>query len=278
MKLISLHSKPIQVARVVALCGAALALPVASYADTRFTISTSVGSFLAAGSPNNPVGTNLTTLNFGSAGTFALAPASSTKGASDSVLMFSTASAVSQFNSLYGVGHWTITGVTLSLASNFGVQGQQPNNGIFNTINAGSFGIDWLADNSWVAGSGGGMGGTGYPNNNSVSYAYIPTLLSFGYDSLGTFTYTPPGNNVYLSYNLPLDGNLVSGAAAGGDVSFLLYAADNQVSYLFNSSNFASNHPELTLNVAPVPEPGTLALLTAAFGGLWITRRQKKYS
>ena len=278
MKLKFMKSKPGQSIRVLAFCGAVLTLPLASYADSSYTISTSVGSFLAAGSPSNPVGTNLTTLNFGSAGTFAIAPASSAKGASDSVLMFSTASAVSQFNTLYGAGNWTITGVTLSLASNFGAQGQQPNNGIFNTINAGSFGIDWLADNSWVAGSGGGMGGTGYPNNNSVSYAYIPTLLSFGYDSLGTFTYTPPGNNIYLSYNLPLDGNLVSGAAAGGDVSLLFYAADNQVSYLFNSSNFASNHPELTLDVAPVPEPGTLALLTTALGGLWIARRQKKIS
>ena len=54
--------------------------------------------------------------------------------------MFNTASAVSQFNSLYGVGNWAITGVTLSpLASNFSVQGQQPGNGIFNTINAEQF-------------------------------------------------------------------------------------------------------------------------------------------
>ena len=67
------------------------------------------------------------------------------------------------------------------------------------------------------------------------SFNSIPSLLSAGYDSLGTYTYTPPGNNVYANYSLSLDANLVSDAAAGGAVSLYFYAADNQVSYLFNS-------------------------------------------
>jgi hypothetical protein len=80
---------------------------------------------------------------------------------------------------------------------------------------------------------------------------------------------------VYASYSLPLDANLVSDAAAGGDVSLYFYAADNQVSYLFNSRSYSSGHPELTITAAPIPEPATAALLAAALGGFLVSRRQK---
>ncbi len=219
-------------------------------------------------------------MNYGAAGTLAIAPAASAKGAFDSVIMFSTASAVSQFNSTYGVGDWTITGVTLSLASNFGIQGEQPSSTLFNTINTGSFGIDWLSNNSWVEGTGGGTGTSGYPNNSLVTFDSIPALVSGTVDSLGNYTYTPPGNNNdgYLNYTLPLDANLVSGAAGGGDVSLYFYAADNQVSYLFNSRNYSTGHPELTLTVEPTPEPASTGLLAASLGGflLWRWRTAKK--
>ena len=251
---------------IAATCGIILAFPFAGKADTSFTINTTIAdAFLSGASP---------ALNFGSAGTLAIAPASSAKGEFDSVILFNTAGAVSQFNTTYGAGNWTITGLTLSLASNFGTQGAQPNNAIFNTINAGSLGIDWLANDSWVEGTGGGNGAPGYPNNNSVSFNSISNLLSPGYDSLGTYTYTPPGNNVYANYSLSLDANLVSNAAAGGAVSLYFYAADNQVSYLFNSREFASNHPELTVTAAPVPEPATAALLAVSLGGFLFSRRQ----
>ena len=262
---------------MIGICSVILATPVQLLADTSFTINTTTAdAFLAAGSPGNPVGTNLTSLNFGSAGTLAIAPAGSAKGEFDSVIQFNTAAAVSQFNATYGAGNWQITGFKLSLSSNFGTQGAQPPNTIFNSINAGMFGIDWLANNSWVEGTGGGMGGPGYPGNSSVSFNSIPSLLSAGYDSLGTFQYTPPGNNVYANYQLPLDGNLVSGAAAGGDLSLYFFAADNQVSYLFNSKEFGSGHPELTISAAAVPEPATLTLATSALACLLISRRLKQ--
>ncbi len=253
---------------IAAICGIFLASPFAGKADTSYTINNPIADAFLSGA--NP------TLNFGGAGTLAIAPASSANGEFDSVIMFSLAGAVSQFNATYGAGNWQITGVTLSLASNFGTQGAQPNNNLFGTINAGSFGIDWLADDSWTEGTGGGSGTPGYPGNSAVSFDSISTLFSDGYDSLGTYTYTPPGNNVYANYSLPLDSNLVSDAQAGGDVSLYFYAADNQVSYLFNSRSYASNHPELTITATLIPEPATAALLAASLGSFLVSRPQRR--
>jgi hypothetical protein len=238
-------------------------------AQNSYTINTTTtDAFLASGSPGNPHGANLTSLNFGGAGTLAIAPAASPDGEFDSIIKFNSAAAVNQFNTTYGAGNWTITGLTLSLASNFGVQGAAPNNNIFNTINAGSFGINWLSYNGWTEGAGSGNGEAGYPGNGEVSFNSISTLLSGTVDSLGTYTYTPPGNNIYLTYNLPLDSGLVTDAAGGGDISLYFYAADNQVSYLFNSRSYAQNHPELTLTVAFVPEPSALAMAACGLVGL----------
>ncbi len=265
MKMTLAKTKPISIVRAATICGAILTLPAASHAQATYTINDSTAAaFMASGSAGNPDGSDLQNDNYGNAGTLAIAPASSTKGAFDSVILFNTAAAVTQFNSTYGAGDWTITGAQLSLASNFGAQGAQPNNLIFNTINAGSFGIDWIADTTWTVGNGGGSGTPGYPANNNVDYAYIPTLLSYGYDSLGDFSYTPPGNNVYLTYTMPTDAGLDT-AAADGAVSLYFYAADNNVSYLFNSQVFSANHPELILTATPTPEPGTLALLGGGF-------------
>lgn len=258
-------------------CSAALGLTSLCHGSTSFLINnTTADSFLATGSPSNPAGTDLTSLNFGGAGTLAVAGSATTKGEFDSVIMFNTAAAISQFDSTYGAGNWHITGATLSLASNFGTQGAQPNNNIFNTINTGSFGIDWLGNDSWVEGTGGGTGSPGFPGTTAVSYNSISDLHSSGSTTLGTFTYTPPGNNVYSDYNLSLASQFVSDTSGGGNVSLYLYAADSQVSFLFNSRSFASGRPELTLTADAVPEPSAFALTGLAFGGLVAFRLRKR--
>lgn len=186
------------------------------------------------------------------------------------MIKFNTASAISQFNTTYGAGNWTITGLMLSLASNTGTSGAIPGNNIFNTVSGGNFGIDWLSLDTWVEGS----GTPPSPSATGVNFNSISTLLA-GSDALGTFTYTPPGNNVYANYVLPFDPSLVSDVAAGGDVSLYFFAADNQISYLFNSRTFSSGRPELTITVASIPEPATSSLLALALGaGWWLCGRQ----
>jgi hypothetical protein len=262
-----------RLAGMITLCGAILSTATSLCASSIFTISnTTADAFLASGPTGGP---NLSGLNFGNAGTLAVAPAGSPKGEFDSVIKFNTAAAVSQFNATYGIGNWQITGFTLSLASSFGTQGAQPGNTNFNTINGGSFGIDWLGNDSWAEGTG---GGNGAPAGASISFNSLSTLFSAGSASLGSFTYTPPGNGIYENYLLPLNSSLVSDAAAGGDVSLYFFAADNQVSYLFNSREFTgtpSGHPELALTATAIPEPTIDSLAASALTGLLISRRLK---
>src|ERR1700722_5336980 len=143
-------------------------------ATTYLINNTTADAFIATGSPSNPGGTNMTGLNFGGGGTLAISSASSPNGAFDSLLKFNLGGAVSQFNSTYGAGNWQITGMTLSLASNFGTQGAHPNNGIFNNINTGMLGVDWLGYDGWTEGTGGGRGPPGYSNKSKCSYNCLP--------------------------------------------------------------------------------------------------------
>jgi hypothetical protein len=270
MKLKSLKSKSNLLAMAALTGGVLIASPFGGMADTYVITNTTADAFLASGSAGNPAGANLTANNYGGAGTLAIAPASSLKGEFDSIIKFNTTGAVSQFNTTYGAGNWIITGLMLSLASNTGTSGAIPGNNIFNAVSGGNFGIYCLSVNTWVEGS----GTPSAPSATGVNFNSISMLLA-GSDSLGTFTYTPPGNNVYANYLLPSDPSLVSDAVAGGDVSLYLSAADNQISYLFNSRTFSSGRPALTLTIAQTPEPATVSLLAAALGGILFLRRRK---
>jgi len=216
-------------------------------AQVIYSTTSFADAFLATGSP----GTNLTGSNFGAAGILAIAPATSVKGEFQSVLQFDLSGATNLFNSTYGTNNWIIGGISLQLTSNYGAAGEKPDNSLFPTINGGQFVIEWLSNNDWLEGT----GMPKQPTTDGVTYNSLPDLLSGAHEILCTNSYSPPGNNVPVIYPLPLNTNLVAEVAAGGDVTFLLYAADDHIAYLFNSCNFGGNNEPLmhvTANAAPL--------------------------
>lgn len=226
-----------------------LSVPGLVHGQVTYTGTTLADAFLATGSSNNPVGTDLTDLNFGAAGTLVVAPAVCVKGEFQSILKFDLSAATSLFNTSYGTNLWTISAISLELTSNYGVAGVQPNNGIFPVITGGDFVIEWLSNDDWVEGT----GTPNLPTMDGVTYDSLPDLLSDPTAILCTNTYTPPGNNVPVSYNLPLNPDLVANVASGGDVTLLFYAADNQIAYLFNSYNYGrGNQPLILVTAVPV--------------------------
>jgi hypothetical protein len=241
--------------RAIALLCALLASELITRAQVTYIGSDYADAFLATGSSNNPEGSDLTNLNFGAAGTLVVAPSTSAKGEFQSVLKFSLSNAMSLFNTNFGAGNWIITNISLVLTSNYGTNGVQPNNAIFPAISNGAFVVEWLSDDDWVEGT----GTPNLPTTDGVTYDSLPALLSGPTAILSTNTYVPPGDNVPVTYTIPLNTNLVADVAAGGDVSFLLYAADNQIGYLFNSCNYGrGNEPLIDVTACLYVAPPTI--------------------
>jgi hypothetical protein len=231
-------------------------------------------AFLTGGSADPGAGSP--TNNYGAAGALQVSAAGSTKGGIQSLLKFDLASAKTSFDAIFGAGNWLVDSITLQLGTNFGTQGAQPNNPIFNSINAGLFKIDWLANDGWLEGT----GTPALPTTDGVTFSSLASLLSASDKTLGTFTHAPVGNTnpptvPAATYSLSLDGTFLADIAAGNNVSFRTYAGDAGVSYLFNSRSFgtAANRPTLIVS-ASVPEPCTSALLTGA-AALWLARRRR---
>lgn len=226
-------------------------------AQVTYTGMTTADAFLPTGSAANPAGTDLTGKNFGAAGTLVIAPPTSAKGEFQSVLKFNFADAVALFNSTYGANGWTITDISLELTSNYGTGGVQPNNGIFDVINGGKFVVEWLSENDWVEGT----GTPSLPTTDGVTYDSLPTLLAAAHEIVSTNIYFPPGDDVHTNYPLSLNPQLVADIAAGGDVSLLLYAADNQVDFLFNSRTYGrGNEPLIHVTASPLAAPPPLQI------------------
>ncbi len=234
-----------------------LCLGQAAWAQVTNTATNFADAFVCTGSPNYQSGADLTGLNFGGAGTLAIAPATSAKGEFQSVIKFSLSNGVALFNSTYGSNNWSIASVSLELASNYGVGGVQPNNPIFNVVSGGQFVIEWLADDSWAEGT----GTPNLPTTDGITYNSLPILLAQQHEALCTNTYVPPGDNVHVTWPLPLTANLVADVSGGGEVTFRFYAADNQIGYLFNSYSYGRGNEPL-IHVAAMP---LLRILSGTF-------------
>jgi len=210
--------------------------------------------------------------NYGGAGALMVAgsASASANGTFESLLMFNLSGAATQFNSQFGTGDWTITSVTLTLAGNNGIQGQQPNNAIFPTINAGSFTITLMSNDTWLEGT----GNPSNPTTDGVTYDTLSSYLGSGDTAVGTYSYVPPGNNVQQTWAMSDATGFQAEIVSGSDVSLLVSPADTTIGYLFNSRSYtASNRPLIT--VTAIPEPGAYVMALAGFAGLVLLRRRR---
>jgi len=232
-------------------------LPVAAAV---FTANPVADAFVTTGPAGNLSGTN-----YGGGGALALSAPGLTSGEFQSVLRFDTSGAKTLFDGLYGAGLWSLQAVTLQLSAG------TPNNAIFNANSAGSFGVNWMQNDSWVEGTGTPSlpGATGITYNTLQSTYLNPSAD----EALGAFSYNGAGSGAFL-YSLNRPAGFSADILAGNLVSLRLAAADNTVSYLFNSRSFGTvaNRPLLTLTAAAVPEPGAVPLLT--FGILLFAARK----
>jgi hypothetical protein len=215
--------------------------------------------------------------NYGAAGTMVVAGANSGNGAFESLIKFNLAGAEAAFNSAYGAGNWTINSISLTLASNYGVEGVQPNNAIFSPVNGGAFDISWLANNSWVEGPGTGAGVASNGSTGGITWNSLPNYLTPGVDeSLGAFNYTPPGNNIPQTYSLTLGSGLIADVLSGGAATLLLMPGNNTINYLFNTITFAQNHEFLTIDATAVPVPGAAWLFGGALAAFGLSGRRRR--
>jgi hypothetical protein len=211
---------------------------------------------------NGPTG-NLGDNNYGGGGALAVAASSLPNGEFQSLIRFDLSGARLALDAQYGVGQWSIQTVSLQLSSS------PHSNAIYNDVAAGLFGVSWMANDSWLEGT----GNASNPAANGITYNTLQsTFINNNADqALGTFSFDG-GTTGANSYALNLSPGLTADILSGDDVSLRLFAADNSVSYLFSSraATFPSQ-PELIITLA-VPEPGGLALFGLAVGLQWWRR------
>ncbi len=218
------------------------------------------------------------THNYGAAGALSVSGSAAVNGSGqqmgllDSFLRFNLGSTIGQFNSTFGVGDWTITGINLQLTEQ-----AAPNNNIFNR-GQGLFEIRWLNSDSLTEGTGTPMA----PTTDGIVYNDESSILNPALDlSLGTFANAL--TNTKQTFALPPGSSpFLSDVANGGEVEFFLTAASSSVGFTFNSKEFttASARPILEITAVAVPEPGITSLLAFSFvmlaGGKSTRRRFKK--
>jgi hypothetical protein len=229
--------------------GAAIVATATDVADT----------FLTTGPTND-----LTGNNYGAAGALSVAAPGKPKGEFQSLLRFDLSAAKATFDAAYGPGNWTIQSAALQLTA------ASPANPLFNATSAGSFAVQWLANDSWNEGT----GNPSAPTSDGATFAARSTLISPSDAPLGTFAFAG-GTSGQASYNLRLPASFTSDVSAGGPVSLQLSAADAGVSYVFNSRNFTNPSARPLLSVTAVPEPAGAAVLMLATLSL-VTRRQRR--
>ena len=236
----------------IALIGICLAtaMPRSVSAQLIFTNISVADAFVRSLAPTN---------NYGAAGALSVSGPIATnaigqqQGLLDTFMRFDASAAVTNFDSAFGAGQWAVVNATLFLNE----QGM-PNNTIFNR-GVGPFEVQWIADNSWVE-------GTGTPNNpttDGITWDDEPSVLNSNLDEyLGTFV--NGGTDGVVTLNLGLPSGFVSALSTSGVVSFYMTATTNStVGFTFHSHNFTttSEWPVLVITAVPIPQITSLTIL-----------------
>lgn len=197
------------------------------------------------------------THNYGGAGALAVSGPIATsvigqqEGLLDTFMRFDVSTAVSNFNSSFGAGRWVLVRATLDLFE----QGA-PNNTIFNR-GVGPFEVRWIADDSWLEGS----GNPNAPTMDGIVWNNEPSILDSNADeSLGTFI--NGGTDGVVRLVLRLQSGFVSDVSTGGLVSLYMTAPTNSpVGFTFHSHNFVDSTQWPFLEIAAVQMPQITSLL-----------------
>jgi hypothetical protein len=215
-------------------------------------------AFVTTGPTNN-----LTGNNYGAAGALSVAAAGQPKGEFQSLMRFDLSSSKAAFDAAYGPGNWTIQSAALRLTA------ASPANPMFNASAAGSFAVSWMQNDAWAEGT----GNPNAPTTDGVTFANLATFLEPSDQALGAPAFGG-GTSGTTAYALDLPPAFAADLSAGGPVSLRLSAADSNVSFLFNSSNFGAASARPVLTVAAVPEPAAAGILAA--GVLVIAARRSR--
>jgi hypothetical protein len=205
--------------------------------------------------------------NFGGAGALEISAAGLPNGEFQSLLRFDLASVKSGFDSTFGVGNWTLSGVQLQLSEENPVN--LPN--FFNVSAPGLVGATWMSTTAWEEGTGRPL----LPGLTGVNFNDLPSLTSINDQPLGSFSFDG-GTKGAQTYALTASSGLTSDVLAGNVTSLRLRALDSSVSALFTSNDNhgpPEDHPLLIFTA--IPEPSACALLAVGWVGLLALRRRR---
>jgi hypothetical protein len=197
--------------------------------------------------------------NYGGAGALSVSGPIATNiigqqaGLLGSFMRFDVSGVGSNFNSIYGPGHWGITKAILVV-----FEQTDANNTVFNG-GVGPFEIRWIANNAWVE-------GTGKPNNpttDGITWNDEPSILKSNLDkSLGTFF--NGGTDGVARLSLGASASFVSNLSTGNLVSLFLTATTNStVGFTFHSRNFIdpTQFPYLEITAVPISQVTSLVVV-----------------
>jgi hypothetical protein len=234
------------VIRFLLVCISQCVASIASAAA--FNLTPSADAFVSSANPSS---------NYGGAGSFGVSAPGLAQGEFQSVMKFDTSAAKASFDSTFGAGAWTVTGISLQLTAT------SPNNPIFNNSAAGQLSFSWMQNDSWTEGT----GTPAAPTSTGLTFNTLPSFLSASDQSLGTFSYSGATSGA-SSYAFSLTSGLSSDITSGNLASIRLLAGDIAVSGLFNARSFGTASARPILTITATPEPQSLLLLAAGVWGL----------